>query len=64
MRCHNWLIVPVNLGCFSIFNNGAAHYCIISRICKKEAIKLMLKAVLTEKKNIKYKKTIFKYKKE
>ena len=49
-RCHDLLIMYINLSDVIILNiKGCDYCCIISLISKKEAIKLLGKADLTEK---------------
>ena len=52
-RCHDLLIMSMNLSDIPILNIKASDYhCIISRISKNEAISLMQNADLTEKSGI------------
>ena len=49
-RCHDLLMMSMNLSDIAILNiRGSNYYCIISIISKNEAIKLMQLAGLTEK---------------
>ena len=49
-RCHNLLMVSMNLCDIAVLNiKGSDYHCIISRISKNEAIKLMQNIDLTEK---------------
>ena len=49
-RCHDLLMISLNLSDIAILNIKSADYrCIISRISKNEVIKLMQNADLTEK---------------
>ena len=49
-RCHNLLMMPINLSNIAILNiNSAAYRCIISRISKNVDINLIQNADLTEK---------------
>ena len=50
-RCHDLLMMPMNLSDISILNiKGSDHRCIISGISKSEAINLMQNIDLTKKK--------------
>ena len=52
-RCHDLLIMSMNLSDIPILNIKASDYCcIINRISKNEAISLMQNADLTEKSGI------------
>ena len=49
-RCHDLLMMPMNLSDIAILNiKGFDYCCIISRISKNEAMNLMQNADLTEK---------------
>ena len=49
-RCHDLLIISINLSDVAILNTKSSDYCcIISLISKNEAIKLMQDANLTKK---------------
>ena len=49
-RCHDLLMMSINLSDIAILNNKGSEYrCIISLISKNEAINLMQNADLTEK---------------
>ena len=49
-RCHDLVIISINLSNIAILNNkGADYHCIISRISKSEAINLMQNIDLTKK---------------
>ena len=49
-RCHDLLIISINLSHVAILNTKSSDYCcIISLISKNEAIKLMQDANLTKK---------------
>ena len=49
-RCHDLLMMPINLSNIAILNiKGSDYCCIISLISKNEAIKLMQDANLTKK---------------
>ena len=48
--CHDLLQMPMNLGNITILNiNGADYHCIINRISKNEAIKIMRNIKLNKK---------------
>ena len=52
-RCHDLLIMSINLSDIAILNINRSDYCcIISLISKNEAIKLMLKADVIENQNV------------
>ena len=60
-----FLIMPMNLSDIAILNiNGVDYFCIITRISKGEAAKLLQTADLNKKKqkHIKYETFILKYK--
>ena len=66
-RCHDLLMMSVNLSNIAILNiKGSDYCCIISLISKNEAINLMQNPDLSEKKwsIIKHKKIVFLYKNE
>ena len=49
-RCHNLLMMPINLSDIAILNiKGSDYFCIISLISKNEAINLLQNSDLTEK---------------
>ena len=49
-RCHDLLMMSINLSDIAVLNiKGSEYHCIISLICKNEAIKVMNNADLTEK---------------
>ena len=49
-RCHDLLMMSINLNDIAIFNiKGSDYHCIISLISKNDAINLMQNADLTEK---------------
>ena len=52
-RCHDLLIMSVNLSNIAILNiKGSDYHCIISLICKNEAINLTQYADLTKKSGV------------
>ena len=52
-RCHDVLMMSINLNNFAVFNiRGVDYRCIINEISKSDAIKLLLNADLAKEKRV------------